>query len=257
MRPRVEKKINHHFLPQLYLKGFVESQGSPFVWVYSKGAGYNPGERRDKNNPCRTSIRIAGARKGFYALRDEKGMMDFNTYEDLLEKLEKPANPVFAKIRAQKMIDESDRQILASYIVTLMKRVPRGQEKLTSLWFKAHRMLNEAVDIDRIVSRIEAQVSEDTEKLARLEEARREYASVMKKFGAEMPRDSLLNQTVADARIAPVLCQMTWYFLIAPKGQRYLTGDNPVFYFENIGIANLGSQWLCCINRNGSGLPQH
>jgi hypothetical protein len=36
-RNRKTKKRRHHYLPEFYLKGFVDSNREPYLWIYEKG----------------------------------------------------------------------------------------------------------------------------------------------------------------------------------------------------------------------------
>ncbi len=87
-------KRKHHKVPRYYLKGFVEKEGEPFVWVYRKGLHYRPGRVRFKYNPYRDSINFVGSEIDYYASTSSDGVVDYDTYENILEKLEKPADPV-------------------------------------------------------------------------------------------------------------------------------------------------------------------
>src|SRR4030095_8932100 len=91
---RMQEKHNHHFVPRLYLKGFVPESAASFIWEYQRGRTYVPGKHsRNKYNTVLVSLSKAGAAEGAYANPLPDGTVDYNTYEDALERLEKPANP--------------------------------------------------------------------------------------------------------------------------------------------------------------------
>ena len=79
------------------MKGFVIKTDEPFIWVYKRGEQYNPGQGKITNNPFKDSIRRAAVERDFYADPKEGGKKDLETFENKLEKLEKPANPIFEK----------------------------------------------------------------------------------------------------------------------------------------------------------------
>src|SRR5258708_3524036 len=118
-------KYNHHFLPRLYLKGFACEDDLSHVWEYRRLRDYSPGSNnRQKYNPVRISLAKAGAALGEYAYIRPDGTTDFNSYENALEKLEKPADVVFNKIRNFQALTESDREIFAQYMALMTRRVP-------------------------------------------------------------------------------------------------------------------------------------
>lgn len=121
----MQEKYNHHFLPRLYLSGFACEDDPTHVWEYQRSRDYFPGKnKRNKYNPVRISLAKAGASLGEYGYSRLDGTIDFNTYENLLEGLEKPANVVFDKIRNFQALASSDREIFAEYMTLMMRRVP-------------------------------------------------------------------------------------------------------------------------------------
>jgi hypothetical protein len=80
------------------LKGFVITQGEPFIWVYKRAEPYNPGSGKITSNPYKDSIKIVGAERDFYANPGLSGANRFEAFENDLEALEKPANPILAKL---------------------------------------------------------------------------------------------------------------------------------------------------------------
>jgi hypothetical protein len=110
----MQDKYNHHFLPRLYLRGFACDGDPAHIWEYERGREYHPGShKRSKFNPVRVPLSKAGAALGEYAYDRADGSTDFNTYENALEQLEKPANDVFQKIRNQQAVANSDREVFA------------------------------------------------------------------------------------------------------------------------------------------------
>jgi hypothetical protein len=48
----MQDKLNHHFLPRFYLKGFADESDTSHIWEYQRGRAYVPGRNnRDKYNP--------------------------------------------------------------------------------------------------------------------------------------------------------------------------------------------------------------
>src|SRR6185503_16996699 len=231
----MQDKLNHHFLPRFYLKGFASETDISHIWEYQRGRAYVPGKsNRDKYNPVLISLRKAGAAFGEYAYPRPDGTIDFNTYEDALEQLEKPANSVFDKIRNLQSIDDSDREVFAAYMVTMTRRVPARKELV-----KEQFPLVLEKQWQRITDEIESAISQadplDTGRIALLTarlDASRQIIETYRQNG--MPREMELK-TIVDSAMHSVLdamMSMRWQFLIAPEGHRFVTGDNPVHTFK-------------------------
>ena len=86
--PHVQNKRKHHILPRKYLEGFVSDTKQNHIWEYKKGQEYAPGSR-GTSNPQLISIRKASVQNDMYASADYRGAIDYNKFEDLLEKIEK------------------------------------------------------------------------------------------------------------------------------------------------------------------------
>jgi hypothetical protein len=234
-------KHNHHKVPRYYLKGFVERADCPFLWVYRKGLLYKPGRARYKYNPYRDSIRFVGSEIDYYASMSHDGVVDYETYENVLEKLEKPADPVIKKIRDRQMLTRDEKVVLASYIVLMLKRVERRRQKANSMWSSFLEEFESSSDLIRAVAVLERDTPpDDTRTQERLRKVRAEINRVMDDYKANpstIPSKILHESMVAPGSIlVPAISQMNWQFLIAPEGSQFLTSDNPVFFFEGIGL---------------------
>lgn len=231
MKPRAEHKRKHHFVPKLYLKGFIEAEQSPFVWVYERGMPYNPGHKRH-HNPCRRAITLVGAEEDHYAFKEKDGTINFDAYESELEKLEKPSNPIFAKLRRHNMLTSQEKEDFASYVLLMYKRVPRRKERFRSSWpHVSGSVLSEIaqwLDLEeaRTDKSDEARFARISELRRELEEARRHYEENIP-VNTGIPLQSLVMESPLG--IPTMLSSMTWQFLIAPEGYGFLASDDPVF----------------------------
>ncbi|CAN5388252.1 MAG: DUF4238 domain-containing protein [Pyrinomonadaceae bacterium] len=251
MSRKEENKRNHHTLPKLYLKGFVEKEGEPFIWVYERGKSYNPGLKRGKYNPYRDSINYAGAERDVYAYTNKDGVTDFNTYENVLEKLEKPADPVFQKIRNQQMITSDEKTIFASYMIMMIKRVPRRKERAKEIWPSTLDSFEESSELMQWLNAEEANTDpNDLEKLAKLSRLGAEVRRILEEYRENIPTEILLKTMVLESALLPVIGDMNWQFFIAPEGYSFFTSDNPVFYFESFGLNKLYSEITFPISSN-------
>ena len=234
-------KRKHHKVPRYYLKGFVEKEGEPFIWVYRKGLQFRPGRVRYKYNPYRDSINFVGSETDYYASTSSDGVIDYDTYENMLEKLEKPADPIIEKIRNRQPITTDDKTVFAAYIVMMLKRVERRRQKAVAMWPSILEHYESSMDLIPAIDALERNTpSNDVATLKRLEEVRKEIDRIIAEYktnSSSVPSKILHDSMVApDSKLLPVISQMKWQFLIAPEGSKFLTSDSPVFFFESIGL---------------------
>jgi len=207
-------KLRHHVLPRLYLKGFTERNSDKFLWVYERGriylpaSGKHPGSGKGKFNPYKDSITSAGAERGaYYACKNDSGVTDYETYENILEKLEKPADPVLRKIRARQPLTTEDKRIFTSYILLMHRRGPqRNEEMAPQFWPKVVDDLSEQFERWSLASTHH-----------RAGEVNREAQAMLDSRRSEMPDDIRLDSMVGpEGLVHQALFQMTWQFLVAP-----------------------------------------
>lgn len=227
----MEDKYNHHFLPRLYLKGFACDGDPSHIWEYRRFADYCPGSsNRSKYNPVRLSLSKAGAALGEYACTRADGTTDFNTYENALEQLEKPANDVFERIRNRQAITDSDRQIFAAYMTLMMRRVPARKDLVTEQFPKV--VETEKANLDDLVVHARSLINPSDPKESaffdKYFEVRRKLLDDYERNG--MPREMELR-TIVEADMPDVraaILRMTWQFFVASDDDSFVTGDNPV-----------------------------
>jgi hypothetical protein len=231
----MQQKLNHHFLPRFYLKGFASESDTSHIWEYQRGRAYLPGKNnRDKYNPVLMSLRKAGAAIGEYAYPRADGTVDFNSYEDALEQLEKPANIVFDKIRNLERIDSSDRDIFAGYMATMTRRVPARKELVKTQFplvlEDGWRTITDELEsaISQVDPSDQGRIDVLTTRLAACRLIIEEYRR------SGMPREMELKTIVESTmpRIHEAMIAMTWQFLVAPEDHKFVTSDNPVHTFK-------------------------
>ena len=240
--PTANPKRNHHVVPALYLKGFVEKPGEPFIWMYTKGRCYSPGKHTQKNCPAYTSIRIAGVERDFYTDSQPGVPPDSETYENLLERLEKPADAIFQKIRSHQNITQDDKLIFSKYIVQMMKRTEE-----TRSWVEDHmpKYLAAYYDDPNLTEMIEGNdVNEKRSKLIAILDRMKADPNMSR--GTHLRTLTLIEQ----AQSIKAINQMTWCFWVASGDQAFLTGDNPVFIFKQLGLAKPESELNFPISSN-------
>ena len=219
--------MGKHYVPRFYLKGFTERNEPSFIWAYEKG----------RKKPFRSNIVNIAQENQIYSDETEKHL----TYD-----VEMPANPIIQKIREHRNITKSDKVILSKYMSVLMRRIPRSREKATE-WFDQsigdyyqhiendlNNLLAENPDKQEIISN----------RLNELNNIRNTDAITPKETWGKI---ILENE---HSTISQVICDMTWQFLVFDKWPAFLTSDNPVFFFEGMGIGKKYSEISFPISEN-------
>lgn len=205
--------MGDHYVPQYYLKGFSNREGKK-IWVYDKQ------ERRKFPTQVKSIAKITG----FYSPEVE---------QYLANTIEAPANRVITKIRNRGQITDCDKGILAVYMAVMMKRVPKGKERLRELAPSVKEKLSQ-----EIREQLTILASTRPEKASLIQRRESEIQEILDKYSKEPPKDIWLD-TIPPERsplVVAALTGMTWRFLTFDDKPVFLTSDNPIFYFTNIGI---------------------
>lgn len=219
-------KRNHHVTPKLYLKGFVTKAGDPHIWVYERGKPYNPGNDKIKNNPYSDLIKNAGVERDFYADPKEDGTQDFETFENKLESLEKPADSIFQKLRARQLICDDEKLAFATYIILMYRRVASAREKIKERLAK--ETYEPTVELFQ-----KANLPDTPETRAELKKIAERLAQ---KPGYDIQTHNRITAATPDSFLIEVLQKMTWNFYVSTANHAYLTNDNPVFISDKFGL---------------------
>jgi hypothetical protein len=220
--------MGQHYIPQYYLDGFTDSLGVSNIWVYEKGS----------NRIFRTTTRNVA---------NENRRWPKGTEWYLANQVEAPAKPALDKIRNHQPIINTDKDILSKYMVVMLKRVPRGLQRMKAITPKVIEQVFDRVstDIQRLIIKYPA-------KRIILEDRLRELPGLRSKYENEFPMEVWYNNLVPDTspQLLTVLPAMTWIFLTSYKGQPFLSSDNPVFFFEGLGVGKPESEITFPISSN-------
>lgn len=213
-------KVHNHYIPKFYLKGFTEASTSEMIYVYQKG----------KENPFRTQIKNIGNEKGLYT--DELEAV-------LANDIEQSANPILQKLRDFQPILEDEKLTFSRYMYSMFIRV---RKRLN--WFIG----KSPTVLDKAFFEFEKQLQELAEKhpdKAELVEQRiQQLHAIRKNQTDEFVKEVWLQNIPAGIERPPIqmLASMEWRFLESDSNQLFITSDNPLFYFESIGIGNEKSE---------------
>lgn len=206
--------MGKHTIPQEYLKGFEAPDKPGFVWTYDKR------QATFKLLP----IKIVAQSRGYY---------DNETERRLNTDVEGPANTVLGRIRKRERLEAEDRYHLALYTATMMMRIPARRRKSLGL---AQTVLADLVAQFRDRIDAWARLPETDQELV----ARRtvELEAAAARFVQEPPK-SVVDQIRSpwpQRQYVELLLAMTWRIIVADARNRFLTSDNPAFFFEAYGL---------------------
>ncbi len=207
-----------HYLPKKYLEGFTNSTTGK-LWTYTKEG--------DKY-PC--NIDNAAKINNWYSDETERFLAD---------RVENPANAVLDKVRSQRNISKEDKKTLSEYIVVMMKRVPRGKDRVKNLMPSV--MEDFRNEFDR---KIEILSTKSPQKGTEINHFQNAVYKILDNYSQKFPNHIWLDNLPPDQtpQTVSALSKMTWRFLTYEQAPAILTSDNPVFYFEGIGIGKPESE---------------
>ena len=211
--------MGDHYVPRYYLKGFSQNDGKT-IYVYDKT------ERR-----CfTTQVKSIANETDFYSPEVEKY---------LANGIENPANDVLKKIRDRVEISPGDKQTLSAYMTCMMKRVPKGKEKLKDLAPHTAEAVRQRID-----SLLNVAAAAQPEKNEFIQKRRAEIGEIIDKYAKDPPKEIWLTNMPPEKspRVLAALSSMTWRFLTFDEYPAFLTSDNPLFFFTSMGIGNPESE---------------
>ena len=189
---------------------------SESLWVYLK----------DSPIPRKSTPRNEGCQKYYYAFYDAKNSRHTNTIENFFSDIEYKFSNVLIKIHDCVKLSDQDSINLAVFIAFMQTRGP---------WFRS--------EIDRMAA-------EHIKKVG-LENAKRDFKSSLDTMGKivgiepKILDDDFFNPTpsrgsvfsltqVFDSahRFYKQLLELKWRFLISKTDLKYITSDNPIYYYS-------------------------
>lgn len=221
-------KIRNHYIPKFYLLGFTEQSVSEMMYVYEKG----------KKEPFYTHVKNIGVEKGLYT-------DDLET--TLANDIESSANPILVKLRNFEQITDSEKLEFSRYMFSMWLRVPNHLN-----W----TMERSPEIIEKVFSNVERQFRELSEthpdKADLITQKLVELYSLRESKSDEYIKGAWLQNIPVGIDRPPVqaMANMEWRFLESNDDQLFVTSDNPLFYFESIGIGNEDSEVTFPISKN-------
>jgi hypothetical protein len=213
--------VGQHFVPQRYLRNFEIPERPGFVWMHDNATG----EARQ------VAIGQAAQSKNFYG--------DDATQKMLNNEIERPANPVIAKLLRAEAITPEERWSLAYYVGSMMMRVPATRKKMFSEY--PDKLAEYFNDIRAQASALNAAQPVPPERFAQF---MRQLDDIERRFVVEPPGD-VVEQMLSPLpfrNMVQAIDAMAWRILVSSGEQFFCTSENPVFFDATIGLATRESE---------------
>jgi hypothetical protein len=216
----------HHYLPEYYLKGFSSSNPPDIVFLYKKG---------EKKKPIPVTAGNVAVQRYYYIVYDKLGKKN-DIVEKYLSGIEDNAKSVIDKIRHGKIFSNQERASFTIYIWQMLRRVDPRRQKMKS---SVTQMVTQVrVDVEEELTKIiESETNPDKKKIFI------ENLEIVKN-SQNMLENNLPNQMLLyeNPNVLNILFKMRWIFFTAFGRSAFITSDNPVFYPERLGLANLQAE---------------
>ncbi len=217
------KLKKQHIVPVFYLKGFVNPADDPYIWMYEKG-----------NREIRkVSVKDAAVHSNYYSFEREDGTTDKHTFEEGFSRIEETVAPSIKKVLNNEPINNEERSHISVFMALSFLRVPSFRNGIKKVMEAHHKemTIHQARDkesFEKMMKKIQEETGEDFGDIEKLREE-----IIEGKYGVEIDNyrslGLLLNSLTP---VADAIHALYWNFLIAPRGGKFVTCDNPFFYIN-------------------------
>lgn len=212
--------MGHHYVPKRYLKAFESADEPGLIWMYDKV------DREFRKVP----VVAAAQAPAFY---------DAETERKLNQLVEGPAQVALSRLQQKEQLRENERRAASLYMAVMLMRVPARRRRATEL-------------IPSTVEEVIGQVSAMVDEWASKPETNQQLV-VRRRMEIENARAKLLadpgEEVIAEVRspwpsqrVVDAVYGMTWRVVACPKGNPFLTSDNPAFFFTSLGLGRPESE---------------
>lgn len=215
------KKLSrrHHYLPQMYLRGFADDDG--LVWVFD----------RQNNTFLHQGVINTAVKKDFYTIVCPDGEKSDAIETLMANSVEGPTKGIIEKLDKRNLNWEGeDRAILALFVTLLRTRnlaFDRDQNEFTDQffrwWAKASHSTTEAVE--KSLREYQEKTGRDTTGISA-----QEMFEMIRDDNYELdnPRQNNIKTMMSlSLDLASALFRLNWEIFSAPKGASFVTCDNP------------------------------
>jgi Protein of unknown function (DUF4238) len=216
-------KRRHHYLPQFYLRNFADPNDEK-VWIYTK-----QGEMLNGASP-----RDIGVEKDYHTVTRRDGIKDRHTIEDTVGALENIAAPVVQKIIRGTAITFDDHRSFVVFVAQMLLRVPARRDEMGKMLAGVLKKISRTFASDKefyhASYRRFRQETGDTSTVDP-EDVRQFILSDDCELDAN-PTAALGLNLGALGVVVKCLLLMNWVFVRANGRFKFITCDNPVFFWD-------------------------
>jgi hypothetical protein len=210
--------MGKHYVPQRYLAGFASTGDARLIWMLDKQTGA-------LSNPA---IKRVAQERSYYPEEVER---------ILARQVEDPAHKVLRRLREGSRLRASDRSALALYVATMIARVPRRRRQAREL-------------VPDTLERTCARVREALHRIAQskdpsfLRQKLAELSDIQERYAKSLPDDlqRMIEAPWPSAVMIETIERMVWRVVRTGGPVRFVTSDNPAYYFESLGIGREESE---------------
>lgn len=220
--------MGRHFVPQEYLRHFGIPNRPSFVWQYDMRATEAEAYKQ-------LPIRVVAQSREFYSEKDERF---------LSAAVERPAQKPLRHLRNGEQIDLDARRAVATYVESMIKRVPHSRRQAMAL-------------VPGELKKILAPMKRDTSEWARRfritpEALLEEVARAERELDpAQLSmKDDIVRSQGTSAELVDAIFRMAWTMFTTHA--RLVTSDNPVFLHEGYGLKNPHAEFLFPLGPNAA-----
>jgi hypothetical protein len=233
MRP----SIRNHYLPQFYLKFFLNNDSSVF-WVYYKG----------KSEPIPQTPINTGVEKNLYNIKMEDGTINDSIERDVLSPLEGEASSIIENlVKSKSKIKDENIPILSSFLSFMATRIPRQIEMIREMGtafveYIRSDLAKNPDEIENILKKLKA--SNKIDKNLTTVEAQKILSEDPDKFNVSMNKKAATGLSlISTFDIFDELIHMNWCLYRSPSKINFITSDCPFvsFVLDDKGNALFGS----------------
>ena len=203
--------MGQHYVQQHYLRCFGTPEDPGNIWMYDKSS------KEFKRLP----VKNVAQSSEFYSEEDERA---------LSERIEGPAQDPLEHLRNGRQIKVQDRQIVAVYLDSMIKRVPHNREKILAVAPQEKNKL-----LVKIRENPELWASKFNLTPVELLHEVEQWEQGFDNRSLSMKDDMLRCQWFSPDVIACIF-SMTWRVIKSDGSNRFLTSDNPMFFDEGYGL---------------------
>ena len=199
--------VSHHYLSQTYLRRFTFRKTRNVLWEYDISTGL----------AIPSTPKKCGCEDYYHAFEKQDGTLDTDSIEAQLGQVETQMPAVYEALRQQRPLSPSEWNTFYMFAGSMSVRVPGFVLNVQNF---ASKVIGYSFDIMKTTEAFQKRSEE-------LGVPRERLPSVK----ATAHRDfALLTSLQAMETPIRLFCEMGWKFLVAPPGEYFLTGDNPVFH---------------------------